>query len=311
MNKKFLHSFRQRPSTEFSRSLKQRLDQMPAPAARPKPQSHRRVRLAQAFTIVAGLAILVLLAPPVFAQVVSQIDGVIQRFGNVTVKEVAVHPSILYAELEATNAAAIPSPESDASNEAEAIAGATETATPPTTHPDDCTELEPLRGQPLNGPVAEMAEEPSVTIVPHDCVNLESIIAQAGYDFSLPMLLPDGLWLESKVMVFSNEYGKAMTFFWRNADGNRPMHLDVSRAGQDNSILLAPGTYEKITVNGRPGIFIYGGWSNDINDWDRSIVRTIRWEQDGVMYNLVGFQHAESNIFISDVMLKQIAGSIE
>ena len=67
--------------------------------------------------------------------------------------------------------------------------------------------------------------------------------------------------------------------------------------------------YEEIAVNGRPGIFIDGAWSNDINDWDR--MHTVRWEQDGVMYNLVGFQHSESNVFISDVMLKGIAGSIE
>lgn len=159
------------------------------------------------------------------------------------------------------------------------------------------------------GPAETEVQEPNVTIIPHDCLDLERVIAEAGYSFSLPTLIPDGLWLESEGMVFSNEYGKAMTFFWRNADGNRPLHLDVSRARPDNNVLLAPGSYEEITVNGRPGIFIYGGWSGNTNDWNRDIVRTVRWEQDGVMYNLVGFQFQES--FISDVMLKRIAGSIE
>ena len=279
--------------------------QIPTPTLQPKLRPRQTVRLAQAVMILAGLVFVVLLTPPIFAQVVSQIDGVIRQFGNMTVKEVEVHPDILYAELVATSEAVAPAEEPTLEPAVEEVTNA------PTTFPDDCTWPETLRGQPVLGTMDLGEEDPNVTIIQPDCLDLEEAIARAGYDFSLPSLIPNGLWLEGEVSAIFSEYGTALTFFWRNEMGNRPLHLDVSRARPDNNVLLAPGMYEEIAVNGRPGIFIYGAWSNDINDWDRSIVRTVRWEQDGVMYNLVGFQHSESNVFISDVMLKRIAGSIE
>lgn len=302
MKDKFLHNYRQQPPEAFSQSVKRRLDQIPDSLGYATyAQQKRLFRPAQALIITVGIIFIGLFAPTIIAQIMGPFDGIVHRFGNVSVKEIEVHPDILYAEWAATNIPATPTLKSTVEGAQEITqAGPTAeaTMTPTATLPNGCSRS-----------VSEVEEEPGTIIIYPECISLETAIARAGFDFSLPTLIPNDFQFEDEIHFSTNEYGPSMTFFWSSEAGNGTLFLDVSRAHSENTVLLAPGAYKEISVNGRPGIFIYGGWSSDINSWDRNIIRTIRWEQDGIMYNLSSLQIGGEGI--SDILLKRIAGSVE
>jgi hypothetical protein len=146
------------------------------------------------------------------------------------------------------------------------------------------------------------------TIVPSDVLTLEEARARLDFEFNLPTWVPEGLTLSEDEVRASNITPKlSLTWLDENMAG-RILVLSVSKAEPDVQFVVGPNSVTEVMVNDITATLIRGGWYVDTQSWRDDGSRTLRWQMNGVAYQLTTGNETWGGL--SDEELIQVAESI-
>lgn len=121
--------------------------------------------------------------------------------------------------------------------------------------------------------------------IPGSVATLGETREMMPYSFSLPTEVPERYTMIEEVQISSG--GRSATISWHNeTERGDGFWLRVAPANPDVRHLVGPDSIEVVELDGREAQFIRGGWESNREIWNPDIARMLRWQQDGVEYQL-------------------------
>ncbi|MEM7335787.1 MAG: hypothetical protein AAF490_27160 [Chloroflexota bacterium] len=145
-----------------------------------------------------------------------------------------------------------------------------------------------------------------VIIVPNTVVTgpLDEMVLDSqerlGFEYEFPTSIPSRY--EFRKVTYGHVGRTSASFLWIENQSRTGLILDIRRANSEINWLVGPDSTEEVTVNGQPAALTTGAWNADTNRWDQSFgTISLRWEQDGVEYNLSGMVNAITSNSLIDI----------
>lgn len=146
-------------------------------------------------------------------------------------------------------------------------------------------------------------------IVPDDIVAVAEGRARLDYEFNLPTWVPEGMVLLENEAHASNIRHSELTLSWLDERvKGRAFSLRVAEALPDVNYVVGPNSVTEVMINDIKATLIRGGWYENNKTWNYDISRTLRWQMDGIEYQLSTGNETVGGL--SDAELIRVAESI-
>ena len=147
-------------------------------------------------------------------------------------------------------------------------------------------------------------------IVPDEIMTLEEARSYVDFEFSLPAWVPNGLTLQEDDVRFSS-VTEGLNIQWTQERRNdiRILNLMISEAMAERTFVVGPESVTELAINDAPAMLIRGSWDADLQEWRDTGYRALRWQLDGVVYQLSSGPEEFGGF--SDEQLIQVAESIQ